>query len=186
MPKDTFFNLKDEKQQRILTAALQEIAASGYDKASVTRIVKDAGIATGSFYQYFEDLDDLFVYVSLEAGKLKTTYIRQGDGGDRSQQSGKLHPRLVSGRHALCAGAPGVSPLRPKRASDQGYAAVCQDDRGSRKKRTGRVAVPFPGGGDRKRRAARGHYAGTVLQASDQRQHHDHRIPDGPEPGRRA
>ncbi len=77
MPKDTFFNLKEEKQQRILTAALQEIAASGYDKASVTRIVKDAGIATGSFYQYFEDLDDLFVYVSLEAGKLKTTYIRK-------------------------------------------------------------------------------------------------------------
>ena len=39
--------------------------------------MKDAGIATGSFYQYFEDLDDLFVHVSLEAGKLKTAYIRR-------------------------------------------------------------------------------------------------------------
>jgi len=77
LPKETFFNLKEEKQQRILSAALHEIAANGYDKASVTRIVKEAGIATGSFYQYFEDMDDLFVYVGMEAGRLKTTYMQR-------------------------------------------------------------------------------------------------------------
>lgn len=77
MPKETFLNLKEDKKRRILDAALREIAENGYDKASVTRIVKDAGIATGSFYQYFEDMDDLFVYVGLEAGRLKTRYMQQ-------------------------------------------------------------------------------------------------------------
>lgn len=77
MPKETFFNLKMEKQQRIFQAALHEIAENGYDKASVTRIVKDAGIATGSFYQYFTDLEDLFVYVGLEAGRLKIAYMQR-------------------------------------------------------------------------------------------------------------
>ena len=76
MPKETFFNLKEEKQQRILMAALHEIGEYGYDKASVTRIVKEAGIATGSFYQYFEDLDDLFVYIGREGGRLKAHYMQ--------------------------------------------------------------------------------------------------------------
>ena len=77
MPKDTFYNLKEDKQQRILQAALHEIAASGYEKASVTRIVKGAGIATGSFYQYFEDLEDLFVYIGMDAARLKTLYMQR-------------------------------------------------------------------------------------------------------------
>ena len=77
MPKDTFLNLKEEKKERILNAALEDIAAYGYDKASVTRIVKRAGIATGSFYQYFEDLDDLFLYIAKRAGSLKARYMQE-------------------------------------------------------------------------------------------------------------
>lgn len=77
LPRDTFLNLKEEKRQRILNAALHEIAGHGYDKASVTRIVKAAGIATGSFYQYFEDLDDLFICIGLEAGRLKAMYMQR-------------------------------------------------------------------------------------------------------------
>ena len=77
LPRETFFNLTPEKRQRILDSALDEIAAHGYDKASVTRIVKGAGIATGSFYQYFEDMDDLFIFVGMEAGRLKARYIQQ-------------------------------------------------------------------------------------------------------------
>ncbi|HPJ01710.1 MAG TPA: TetR/AcrR family transcriptional regulator [Candidatus Limiplasma sp.] len=85
MPKETFLNLKEEKQQRILSAALHEIAENGYDKASVTRIVKDAGIATGSFYQYFEDLDDLFIHIALEAGRIKAAYMRKALAESKEQ-----------------------------------------------------------------------------------------------------
>lgn len=77
MPRETFFNLAPEKRQRILDSALDEIAAHGYDKASVTRIVKGAGIATGSFYQYFDDVADIFVYLGQEAARLKALYMRQ-------------------------------------------------------------------------------------------------------------
>jgi AcrR family transcriptional regulator len=77
LPKETFFNLKEEKRKRILDAGLKEIVNHGYDGASVTRIVKLAGIATGSFYQYFEDLDDLFVFITEEAARLKVTYMQR-------------------------------------------------------------------------------------------------------------
>ncbi len=63
MPKQTFLNLPDEKQSRILDCAVDEFAEYGFDKASITRIVEASGIAKGSFYQYFEDKEDLYELV---------------------------------------------------------------------------------------------------------------------------
>lgn len=63
MPKQTFFNLPIEKQERIIDCAADEFAEHGYRTASVSRIVAAAGIAKGSFYQYFEDKEDLYGYV---------------------------------------------------------------------------------------------------------------------------
>lgn len=62
MPTSVFFNLKEEKKQRIIQAAIKEFIAHVYEDVQVKRIVEDAGIARGSFYQYFEDIDDLFVF----------------------------------------------------------------------------------------------------------------------------
>lgn len=62
MPKQTFFNLPDEKRTRILDVAMGEFAEKGYKESSVSAIVCRAGIAKGSFYQYFEDKDDLYFY----------------------------------------------------------------------------------------------------------------------------
>lgn len=66
MPKDTFYRLADEKKQRILQAAYEEFYKNTYSKASINQIVKDADIPRGSFYQYFEDKKDLFLYVIEE------------------------------------------------------------------------------------------------------------------------
>jgi AcrR family transcriptional regulator len=63
MPKQTFFNLSDEKRESILGAAVAEFAEKGYKAASVSAIVAAAKIAKGSFYQYFEDKDDLYAYI---------------------------------------------------------------------------------------------------------------------------
>ena len=63
MPKNTFYNLDDEKRILIEEIATTEFAQFGYDQASVNNIVKKAGIAKGSFYQYFEDKKDLFNYL---------------------------------------------------------------------------------------------------------------------------
>ena len=63
LPKDTFYNLPEDKRQLILDTAIDEFAEFGYDKASINRIVEKTGIAKGSFYQYFEDKKDLFKYL---------------------------------------------------------------------------------------------------------------------------
>lgn len=71
MPKDTFYNLSKEKKEQIYKIAIEEFANYSYEKVSVTRIVEKAGIAKGSFYQYFENKKDLFMYIIDEIGKAK-------------------------------------------------------------------------------------------------------------------
>lgn len=63
MPKETFFNLPVEKRERVIDAALDEFATRPYHKARITAIADKAGIAKGSFYQYFEDKKDLFKHI---------------------------------------------------------------------------------------------------------------------------
>lgn len=64
MPKPTFFNLDDDKRGRVFDAAVREFSAVSFTEASVNRIVKDAGISKGSFYQYFEDKTDLYLHMA--------------------------------------------------------------------------------------------------------------------------
>lgn len=63
MPKDTFFNLTEEKRQKILKSAREEFTENELYKSRVSNIIKNAGIPRGSFYQYFEDLEDLYYFV---------------------------------------------------------------------------------------------------------------------------
>lgn len=63
MPTATYTNLPEQKKERIMEAALDEFAAYRFSDASINRIVKAAGIARGSFYQYFKDKEDLYMLV---------------------------------------------------------------------------------------------------------------------------
>lgn len=63
MPKQTFLNLPKEKQKIFFEIALLEFANNDYNTASISKIVEKAGIAKGSVYQYFEDKQDLFLYL---------------------------------------------------------------------------------------------------------------------------
>ena len=63
MPTNTFFNLPAEKKHKILKAATKEFARVPLEQASIKNIVEDAEIARGSFYQYFENKQDLFEYI---------------------------------------------------------------------------------------------------------------------------
>ncbi|GAB4417090.1 MAG: TetR/AcrR family transcriptional regulator [Anaerolineales bacterium] len=63
MPKQTFFNLPDEKREVIINAAIEEFAVHGLENASTNRIVANSGISKGSFYQYFEDKQDVFMHL---------------------------------------------------------------------------------------------------------------------------
>ena len=76
MPKSTFHNLPQEKRQRIEAAAIDEFAEQGFQGASISQIVSQAGIAKGSFYQYFEDKRDLFLHLVDLVAQEKTAYFQ--------------------------------------------------------------------------------------------------------------
>lgn len=63
MPRQTFFNLPDEKKQILLKAAKKEFTRVSLAEASIANIVKEADIPRGSFYQYFDDKEDLYFYL---------------------------------------------------------------------------------------------------------------------------
>ena len=63
MPLARYKNLAVERKQAILRAAEHEFAEKGYERASLNRMIKDAGLSKGTFYYYFEDKADLFVTV---------------------------------------------------------------------------------------------------------------------------
>ena len=69
MPKQTFYKLPQEKQERILAAAKREFTQVRYSDASINQIIRDAGIPRGSFYQYFEDKKDIFLCFLTEYKK---------------------------------------------------------------------------------------------------------------------
>ena len=63
MASDTFRNLPEEKRRRFLEAAWKEFTTCSYAEASINRIIQEAKISRGSFYQYFTGKHDLFLYL---------------------------------------------------------------------------------------------------------------------------
>lgn len=63
MPSERFLNLPEEKKKRIIKASLKEFARVSYDEISINRIIQDAEIPRGSFYQYFEDKKGLQTFL---------------------------------------------------------------------------------------------------------------------------
>jgi AcrR family transcriptional regulator len=76
MPKRTFFNLPAEKRETIVNAAVDEFAHYGLENASTNRIVENSGISKGSFYQYFEDKQDVFLYLLSLLEQEKIDYFK--------------------------------------------------------------------------------------------------------------
>ncbi|WP_026564851.1 TetR/AcrR family transcriptional regulator [Bacillus sp. UNC41MFS5] len=66
MPKQTFFNLSKEKQKLLIDAAKKEFSRVPLYEASISNIIKDANIPRGSFYQYFDGLEDIFYFLLHE------------------------------------------------------------------------------------------------------------------------
>jgi AcrR family transcriptional regulator len=76
MPTQTFFNLPEEKRRRIVEAATAEFAANPLAKASIAAIVEAAGIPRGSFYQYFDGIEDAYKYTIQLIAERKMEYMR--------------------------------------------------------------------------------------------------------------
>ncbi len=69
MAKQTFLNLPDEKKEKIIKALKKEFSRASLKDSLVSNIIKDAQIPRGSFYQYFDDIEDSFYFIVDEYSK---------------------------------------------------------------------------------------------------------------------
>jgi len=77
MPKSTFFNLPEEKKDKIIAVAIDEFAQNHYEKVTINKIVKRAEIPKGSFYQYFENKDDVYIFLFSQIGNSKKNNLEE-------------------------------------------------------------------------------------------------------------
>ena len=64
MPRATWANLDAERRARVLHAAMAEFGRHGYSGGSLNVIAREAGVAKGSLFQYFDDKFDFFAHVA--------------------------------------------------------------------------------------------------------------------------
>lgn len=71
MAKKTFENLEKEKKEKIYNSLKEFFEEEDLKNINVSGIVKKLNIARGSFYQYFEDLEDsYFTVLKKETGEI--------------------------------------------------------------------------------------------------------------------
>lgn len=75
MPSKTFVNLEAEKRKRIIDATVFEFASKPYEQVMISDIIKKAKIPRGSFYQYFIDKEDLYIYIIDVIKQEKMTFF---------------------------------------------------------------------------------------------------------------
>jgi len=98
MPKNTFENLREDKKLRIFESAVNEFSLNTFTDASINQIIKEAKISRGSFYQYFEDKEDLFRYVITRIREEKIEILYDVD----EEQSGEfIHVFIQSMEYML-------------------------------------------------------------------------------------
>jgi len=109
MPKQTFLNLPETKRDNVINAAVEEFAEYGLENASTNRIVKNSGIAKGSFYQYFEDKQDVFMYLLTVIEQKEMDFFKDIHPPDNNMDTfhyfrwmvktgmefGLAHPRMI-------------------------------------------------------------------------------------------
>jgi AcrR family transcriptional regulator len=59
--KETWWNLPEAKRERVLQAAMEEFGQRGFSAGSLNVIARQADIAKGSLFQYFDDKLDMFM-----------------------------------------------------------------------------------------------------------------------------
>jgi len=101
MPKECFISLPSDKQEKILAAALQEFSLHVYVESSINQIIKEAGIPRGSFYQYFEDKEDLYFTLIEEILHVKLTHFLANRDSETSDDLFTFHESIFKFSLAL-------------------------------------------------------------------------------------
>lgn len=73
-----FFDLKKEKQDRIINAALKIFALRGYRHASTDEIVREAEISKGLLFHYFDSKPGLYAFLCDYSVRFAALELRAG------------------------------------------------------------------------------------------------------------
>lgn len=74
---EKFFDLKKEKQDRMINAALKIFALNGYQKASTDDIVKEAGISKGLLFHYFGSKAGVYTFMYEYSSRFMTMELER-------------------------------------------------------------------------------------------------------------
>ena len=88
MPTKTFYNLPNDKREKLMDAIRAELLCTHVDEISINRIIHAAEIPRGSFYQYFENKGDMLRYLLSDYRVLLFDHAcesLQNNGGDLFQ-----------------------------------------------------------------------------------------------------
>src|SRR6185437_6238579 len=94
------------KYKQIIEAAVVVIAENGYHQAQVSKIAKQAGVADGTIYLYFENKEDILISVFREKMGMFVEKIQEVIAG-KNKAAEKLlvmvenHYQILSDDHHL-------------------------------------------------------------------------------------
>jgi AcrR family transcriptional regulator len=98
LPKE-HFNMGEETKESLIEAAIKLFEEQGYHSTKVSDIVREAGVAQGTFYLYFKSKEDMFRYIA-ETCLDEIAFALTEDGGcsgsDEEQYYRMIHRALES------------------------------------------------------------------------------------------
>lgn len=74
---DKFYNLPEEKQQRIINAGFRIFSENSYRKSPVSEIAKEAGISKALLFFYFKNKKELYLFLWNEAANITMKYLEK-------------------------------------------------------------------------------------------------------------
>lgn len=98
---DKFFDLKKEKQDKMINAALKVFCFSDYRRASTDDVVKEAGISKGLLFHYFTNKAGLYGFLYAYSMKYlaielyQTVSIKEHDFFELIRQTEQAHLRVM-------------------------------------------------------------------------------------------
>lgn len=94
---DKFFDLKKEKQDRMINAALKIFSIRGYQYASTDDIVKEAGISKGLLFHYFGSKLGLYGFIYDYSVRFMTMELKAAVDAEETNFFA-LHRQIQAGR----------------------------------------------------------------------------------------
>lgn len=72
MPKQTYYNLSEEKKERIRSSVYHLFTELPYEKVTIRDLANETHMPLGSWYQYFENKSEIYLYHVYEIQKRLT------------------------------------------------------------------------------------------------------------------